>query len=161
LTNLSLEAAADLMTQHDPSYSVRDDNGVIVIRPKVFVNNRDDFLNQPVKSCEMLDVDVVEALTMFHRYFDPTHRGLGGARRALEGNHRLKSARIQEIQGDLDRRFSVRLSNTTGRQILNEIVKAHGAIWWSVSYRGPAPSYHSAMIRFNGFNNWSIGDAAR
>ena len=68
---------------------------------------------------------------------------------------------LRLIKAGLDKRFSVHLVNAPVREVLNAIVPAHGDVWWHVSYRESPPIYRHCTIRLNGFDNWSIADAAR
>ena len=64
-------------------------------------------------------------------------------------------------QGWTGQAVFVHLVNAPVREVLNAIVPAHGDVWWHVSYRESPPIYRHCTIRLNGFDNWSIADAAR
>jgi hypothetical protein len=88
-------------------------------------------LNRRLATFEADRVTIVEALTLIHRQFDPDNRGLNRARSALNASRRLKTARAAEIGRELDRRFSVQVQNLSVGDVLTEVSKAHGAVWWA------------------------------
>jgi hypothetical protein len=160
LTGLDMEGAIALLQEHDPSYTLLHEDGMMVIRPRGLINSRDDFLNRRLARCDLDNVTIIEALTQIHRYFDPQHPAPHRARSGVNSSRGLSEERRAGLARDLDKRFSVHLANASVRAVLDAVVQAHGGAGWVVGYRRNPAAYENVTIRFLGFDNWSIGEGA-
>lgn len=152
LTRLSPQAALTALTNHYPGYDWEVTDGTIAIRPAAS-RRRPSFLDTRVARFEINDVTAREALVAVHRLFDATYPA--PLSRPAPGGNQPSPARF-----GMDKTISVHLTQVTVGTVLTAIAKAHGAIWWSVTYRGPV-HYESASITLTSFDKWSVAMEAR
>jgi len=88
---------------------------------------------------------VREALARVHHVFDPGH----AIKRSEKGSH--EPERLRPL---ISRPISVSLTATTVREILNQLVAAHGAMSWVAEYSDVSGAYRDIRISFVGFDGW-------
>ncbi len=142
------EALDDLVAMH-PGYEWRSVNGVIHVRPLSAFANFNHFLNQAIGPLELTDALPLHATFEVHRVFIPdcvlSHPIYTDQRDAF-----LKTE-------DLAMRQPVTLSFKGGTvlELLDAVIKAHGSLYWNVTYDVPperrhdaTPSYEYAVFAF-------------
>lgn len=143
LTGMSVGRAFDRLVELDERYVWSDVDGVLVFRPGLTWYDRDHFLHRKVPSFRIKDGRMWAAM-------DAVHVALGGARGPAD---QLSPSRTPES----DRRFSVALGVTTVLDALNAVVRAHGALRWTVEYCKPQARYEYAIVWLNTFDGDGVG----
>jgi hypothetical protein len=117
-TGKTVQEVLDAVVAANPRYAWRDDDGVIVIYPKVG-SPAESLLQSHVGSFTLLDVDALGAYDAVRQLFAlPFIAGLGDTKR-----------------------FSVDVAEgSTFRQLLNAIVRAHGTLAWVIEPTHPPQS---------------------
>lgn len=120
MTGGTLRDALDTLVRSDPRYLWQSMNGVAVVRPVLASADPDNLLNQPVQDIDWQDVTAEEALR--------------NVRALIHGSSNVPpTPPVSEHDG---RRLSVRVRSGSVLDVLNEIVRAHGELMWSVVYVG-------------------------
>jgi hypothetical protein len=111
-TGKTVREALDALTAADPRYTWRDDDGVILVHPRLN-NPVESLLNSQVGPLRLDGIDAQDAFVLLRRLL-----GLPG----------------DFVSGPGDtKRFSVDVSEgSTLRQLLNAIVHAHGSLAWAI-----------------------------
>jgi hypothetical protein len=116
----TVQQALDALVRTDPRYLWQLTNDVIVVRPVLASADPDNLLNQPVRDIDWQDVTVEQAFV--------------NVRKLIHGSSNVPPA----FPGSYDARLvSVRVRSGSVLDVLNEIVRAHGELMWSVVYVGP------------------------
>jgi hypothetical protein len=123
MTGATVREALDTLVRSDPRYLWQSMDGVIVVRPVLASADPHNLLNQPVRDIDWQGVTAEEALR--------------NVRRLIHGSSNVPST-LPESDHD-GRRLSVRVRSGSVLDVLNEIVRAHGELMWSVVYVGHQP----------------------
>jgi hypothetical protein len=132
-------------------YEWTTDADVFHVRPVSFRNNRTVALNRPFTAVELHVSNVLDALYAVHRLFDSTYST--EARPPAHLPERLRSQYYSPI--------SLSLRNTSGRAVLDAIIRAHGAISWTAEYSTVDGRYTGLKLSLLGFDNWTVSAVAR
>lgn len=153
LTPLSLASALDrcatvhVADRRGSTYEWRLVQGVYEIHPQGFTDKPSVALNRRVPVFSGQFGSVAEALAAVHRIFDPSYR----QRRPIGPTH--EPDRLRSL---IERPLQIKLANVTVREILDELVRQHGAMIWRVEYRTSSGLYNGAAFSFIGFDGWSV-----
>lgn len=145
------EVLDSLLAIH-PDYQWREINGVIHVRPRLAVADPNHFLNHSVGPLELKDALPLHATFEAHRVFIPR----------CVVKHPIYTGEREEFLKDEHKamRQLVTLSFQGGTvlDLLDAVVKAHGALYWNVTYRVPperlhdaGPRYEYAVFGFSGY----------
>jgi hypothetical protein len=119
-TGRSLRAVLDAIVASDPRYEWRDEAGVIVLRPAAAWVDRENTLHRSLAPLRYDGIGIREAVhvvaTLFGAY--------------------LPASRANDL-GDNDSRFSLNLPTGSLLDALNGIVRAHGALTWTLEPATP------------------------
>ena len=143
LSGLTVGEALDRLVQLDPRYVWFESDGVIVIRPLAAWVDDDHFLHRSLPAFSVTDQQM--------------HGALAAITNAL-GPHQLSAG--QELPArtpEGDRRFTVELGATSVIESLDAVVRAHGAMWWMVTYCRPPARYEHATIYMHTFDGTGLG----
>lgn len=141
---LRLPEALNDLVLIDPRYSWKVYDGVYVVRPVDQLENPNHYLNQRAPLYEMSDQDVSEVSTGLASY-------LSGI--TIDARDRTRV----NMTPQMSRRISFRLEQATILEILNTIVRQHGALAWDISYCKPQYSYAFATIWLRTFDHGGEG----
>jgi hypothetical protein len=142
------EALDDLIALH-PGYEWRSVNGVIHVRPQTAFANPNHFLNHAAGPLDLKDALPLHATFEAHRVFIPD----------CVVRHPIYTDRRDAFLENEDKvmRQPVTLSFRGGTvlQLLDAVIKAHGSLYWNVTYQVPperlhdaTPSYEYAIFAF-------------
>ena len=125
-----------------PGYEWRSANGVIHVRPHTAFADRNHFLNETAAPLKLTDALPLHATFEVHRVFVP----------GCMVNHPIYTEeRDQFLENELPAmRQRVTLSFRGGRVIdlLDAVIKAHGSLYWNVTYHVPPERFHDATPRY-------------
>jgi hypothetical protein len=121
MTGASVREALDTLVRTDPRYLWQPMNDVIVVRPVLSSADPDNLLNRPVRDIDWQDVTAEQALV--------------NVRRLIHGSSNVPSTFPGSARDA--RLLSVRVRSGSVLDVLNEIVRAHGELMWSVVYVAP------------------------
>lgn len=123
MTGATVREGLDALVRTDPRYLWQRMNDVIVVRPVLASADPDNLLNQTVRDIDWPDVTVEQALQSV--------RGL------IRGSSNVPSTSPASAHDA--RLVSVRVQSGSVLDVLNEIVRVHGELMWSVMYAGRQP----------------------
>jgi len=123
MTGAAVRDGLDALVRTDPRYLWQRMNDVIVVRPVLAAADPHNLLNQPVRNIDWPDVTVEQALL-----------NVQGLIRGSSNGPSTFPAPAHDV-----RRVSVRVQSGSVLDVLNEIVRAHGELMWSVVYAGRQP----------------------
>lgn len=165
---LLVSQALDQLTALDPRYDWREVNGVIHFRPRTAFTDPDHFLNRHVPAFELKDALPLHATFEVHRIFRPDCV----IRHPIYSRDRDEY--LAEEPPPLRKPLTVSFKGGTVLDLMDAIIKAHGALHWAVHYdippdRPPDASarYEDAIFGFTAFpqvGGWwrmCVGDADR
>jgi hypothetical protein len=142
LRGMRVGDALDTLIALHPGYAWRNVNGVIHVRPQAAFNDSNHFLNEMAAPLELIDALPLHATFEVHRVFIPD----------CVINHPIYTDQRDKI---LERelpamRQPLTLSFGGGRVIdlLDAIIKAHGSLYWNVTYEVPPERLHDATPRY-------------
>jgi len=139
---LQVSEALDLLTRSDPRYAWREVDGVINVRPADAFDDPQHFLQRFVTHFQLRDALPLEATFAVHRIFRPsceiTHPVTNQARDAFVADQPLLQQRLLNIE----------IGNTTVLDILNAVIREHGALHWNVSYPTGVGGYENSNFAF-------------
>ena len=121
MTGATVREALDAVVRTDPRYLWQLMNDVIVVRPVLASADPDNLLNQPVRDIDWQDVTVEQAFL--------------NVRRLIHGSSNVPSTFPGSVHDA--RLLSVRIRSSSVLNVLNEMVRAHGELMWSVVYAAP------------------------
>ena len=135
------EALDSLIALH-PGYEWRSVNGVIHVRPESAFTNRDHFLNHAAGPLAMKDALPLQATFAVHRVFVP----------ACVIRHPIYTDQRDEFLKNEPEamRTPVTFSFKGGTvlDLLDAVVRAHGSLYWNVTYHVPPERLHDAVPRY-------------
>jgi hypothetical protein len=134
LTGQTVRSALDTLVKLDSRYRWEELNGVVVIRPVAAWNDPNDPLNQSVETVSWDNMSP------------------GSAGRSV-GVLMHKPAPASVPFPSPERTFSVHVASATVLDVLNQIVRSHGELSWTVSFKNDlnAPR-HSLAISLKDFD---------
>lgn len=136
LTGKTVGEALDELVAADPRYRWSTSDGVIVLRPTTAWANRAHFLHRTLPSFSVTDENMGAAL-------DEWRRAMWGESAPRSSDH----MRMDQRTAEGSRRFSVVVDNAaTAIAALDQIVGAHGALYWQVRYCQPRAEALSATV---------------
>ena len=138
LTGLTAGAALDRLMELDSRYEWRESDGVIVVRPRIAWTDTNHFLHRTVSS-----------FTVHNKHLGSTLEAVIDALGPFPwpaGERFVSTTRLA------DRVISVNLGTTSIIEILNAVVRTHGAMSWIVSYCGPEAIHEGAWFRLFTFD---------
>jgi hypothetical protein len=124
----TLRAVLDEIITADTRYEWRDEDGVIVLRPRASWTDREDPLHRSVGPIRFDDVGVAEALRIAGALF----------------GEELSRSQSDDL-GD-HQRFTLDIPPGTLLDALNGIVRAHGALAWGVEPFPPGPRAPGTVV---------------
>jgi hypothetical protein len=165
---ITLAQALDQVVAMDARYEWREHEGVIHVRPKTAFADPRHFLNQRVAKFELKDAIPLHATFEVHRVY----------RKDCEIRHLIYTTKRDEFLSDgpasLRMPVSVSLTNVTVLGIMDAVIKAHGQLYWNVTYRLPpditkpeSAMYEYAVFSFHdrpsvgGWWRMCVGDETR
>ena len=135
------EALDSLIALH-PAYEWRSVKGVIHVRPRAAFADPDHFLNRTARSIKLEDALPLHATFEAHRVFIPD----------CVVRHPIYTDQRDEFLKDepLAMRQPVTLSFSGGTvlELLDAVIKAHGSLYWNVTYRPPSERPHDVARRY-------------
>ena len=142
------EALDELMAIHK-EYEWRSLNGVIHVRPQTAFADANHFLNQVIGPLELTDALPLHATFEVHRVFVPD----------CVVNHPIytdqRDAFLQTEHAAMRQPVTLSFSGGTVVDLLDSVIKAHGTLYWNVTYQVPPerlrdaiPSYEYAVLAF-------------
>jgi len=134
------------------AYGWQRDGDVYDVAPVRFADKAGVALNRRVAAFDLTVKSVPEALQDVHRIFDPKF-----VLRAL-AHPGHEPERLRPL---IERPMEIRRSGATVRDILNEIVRQHGAMSWMVEYADAGGSYRGMRLSFLGFDGWVVSTLAK
>ena len=138
LTGLNARDALDRLMELDRRYEWREMDGVIVVRPRIAWTDSSHFLHRTVSSFTVRNKHLGSTLEAVIDALGPFPWPAG---------ERFVSSTRQA-----DRVISVNLGTTSIIEILNAVVRTHGAISWSVYYCRPEAIHENAWFRLLTFD---------
>jgi hypothetical protein len=129
IAGLTVAEALDRITALDETYRWQDLDGVIVVRPVAAWDNRRHFLERKIAKFELDEKNMAEAL---------------GALRVTLGEPWVPgSAPLGNRSPEGQKLFSVDLGPASALDILNAVVRIHGALQWELEYcrKGAEPEH--------------------
>jgi hypothetical protein len=142
------EALDLLMTVHR-GYEWRSVNGVIHVRPQKAFADFNHFLNQAIGPLELSDALPLHATFEVHRVFIPD----------CVVNHPIytdqRDAFLETEEPAMRQPVTLSFNGGTVLDLLDAVIKAHGSLFWNVTYQVPperlhdaTPSYEYAVFAF-------------
>lgn len=135
------KALDDLIALH-PAYEWRNVNGVIHVRPKTAFSDPNHFLNRSAGRIELKDALPLHATFEAHRIFVPD----------CEVRHKIYTDQRDEFLETLPpaerQTLTLSFKGGTAIQFLDAVIKAHGSLYWNVTYRVPPERLHDATPRY-------------
>jgi hypothetical protein len=134
--------ALDSLVALHPAYEWRTVKGVIHVRPRAAVADPNHFLNQTAGRIELKQALPLHATFEAHRVFVPD----------CVVRHPIYTDRRDEFLENEDKamRKPVTLSFKGGTvlELVDAVIKAHGSLYWNVTYRVPPERLHDAVPRY-------------
>ena len=141
--------ALDLLMAVHPAYEWRSVNGVIHVRPQKAFADFNHFLNQPIGPLELSDALPLHATFEVHRVFIPD----------CVVNHPIytdqRDAFLETVEPAMRQPVTLSFNVGTVLDLLDAVIKAHGSLYWNVTYQVPperlpdaTPSYEYAVFAF-------------
>src|SRR5262249_55029904 len=142
LRGLRVGEALDVLIALHPGYEWRSANGIVHVRPQAAFADPDHFLNQIAAPLELSDALPLHATFEVHRVFIPDCV----INHPIYTDDRDKFLESEEPA----MRQPLTLSFGGGRVIdlLDAIIKAHGSLYWNVTYEVPRERLHDATPRY-------------
>mgnify|MGYP004271395097 CR=1 FL=1 len=135
LSGRTLGEAFDLLVRADPRYVWAESDGVIVLRPLVAWIDQDHFLHQPMVTSELDDARMTRALELVMEAMHPDR---------YPPDLEQFAARTP----DAAHQFSTPLGSSIAVS-LDAIVRAHGSLFWTVTYcQAPASLDHAMLMLY-------------
>jgi hypothetical protein len=142
------EALDDLMAIHK-DYEWHSFNGVIHVRPQSAFADANHFLNQVIGPLELTDALPLHATFEVHRVFVPD----------CVVNHPIytdqRDTFLEHEEPAMRQPLTLSFNGGTVLDLLDAVIKAHGALYWNVTYQVPPerlrdaiPSYEYAVFAF-------------
>jgi len=145
LQGLTVREALDRLVAADPRYRWMESNGLIVMRPSEAWNDPHNVLHRTIDALELKDDTFYGALAAIQSAIGPVRIGSDG---------------FVPRTPESERRVSLRLGVTSVFDALNAVVRAHGALQWSVVYCHAPTRYENASIGFSTFDGGGGGGHA-
>jgi hypothetical protein len=141
--------ALDALIAVHRGYAWRSVNGVIHVRPQQAFDDFNHFLNQAVGPVELTDALPLHATFEVHRIFVPD----------CVVNHPIyteeREAFLEKEDPAMRQTVTLSFAGGTVLNLLDAVIKAHGSLYWSVTYdvpperlRDATPSYEYAVFAF-------------
>jgi hypothetical protein len=145
LTGLTAHEALDRLMQLDSRYEWREIDSVIVVRPRIAWTDPNDFLHRTVSSFTVQNKHLGSTLEAIIDVLGPFHWPAG---------ERFVSTTLQA-----DRVISMNLvrGTTSIIDVLNAVVRTHGAMSWSVRYCGSGAVPENAWLSLLTFDGGGTG----
>ncbi len=146
----TLQQVLDHIVTLDSRYEWRERNGVIHVRPKEAFDDARHFLNRRIPHFELKDALPLHATFELHRLF----------RGECQIGHPIYDKRREQFLSQqptaMRKPVSVALDDASVLDIMDAVIKAHGRLYWNVTYRVPPdvskpewPMYDYALFAFN------------
>jgi hypothetical protein len=141
--------ALDLLMVVHKGYEWRSVNGVIHVRPQSAFADFNHFLNQAIGPLELTDALPLHATFEAHRVFIPD----------CVVNHPIytdqRDAFLETEEPAMRQPVTLSFNGGTVLDLLDAVIKAHGSLYWNVTYQVPperlhdaTPSYEYAVFAF-------------
>jgi hypothetical protein len=134
--------ALDTVVSLHSAYEWRSVNGVIHVRPRNAFADPNHFLNRMVGNIELKDALPLHATFEAHRVFVPD----------CVVRHPIYTEERDEFLKNEGRamrqRVTLSFKGGTFIELLDAVVKAHGSLYWNVTYRVPPERLHDAVPRY-------------
>jgi len=142
LQGLTVREALDRIVALDPRYRWMETNRLIVMRPATAWDDPQNFLHKTINGLDLQDESMYDAL---------------GAIQTAIGPIEIRNGLVPHTP-ESARPISLHLGTTSPFEALNAIVRAHGALVWSVTYCQPPTRHENATIGFRTFDGSGTGD---
>jgi hypothetical protein len=139
LIGLTYREALERLSEVDPRYYWVVSDGVLLMRPLEAWGDEEHFLNQPIGEFSLEEGTAAEALDLLWRRLSewPSEMAPAGPR----SFHRTRTDQVGWL-------LTIELTATSGVLALDAIVRAHGALSWSLTYCKPEARPEYARIGF-------------
>lgn len=157
VNGMTVKEALDLLVAQDARYQWSEENGVIHVWPREPFADPDHALDHAlttfVESVSLHDVTLASALTASYKLIQAARRKEPSAR--LVDRSIPTSSSAQAV-----RRFNVKVNTGTIRDVLDAIVRAHGAASWFVTYvdRDPSSRLDGPRLGFMTFDGSGMSE---
>lgn len=142
LRGVTVSEALDTLVSHNRRYEWRNDNGLIVVRPAAGAPSSDNPLDARIDAVHLRAATLVQALNAVRSALGPWR--VGGEPPLTATPQALRTVTLDIGPG-------------TMLDALNGIVRAHGALVWTLSYCGSHASRESATFRLRTFDGVGVG----
>lgn len=159
LTDVPPAAAISRIVAFDSRFEWVEANGIFNVRPKAEHAAGPSILEQPIETFSVADVTAEGALDAIGRLFGSVSAGRGSGEAGLidvdekEQQRRMAEGRAKTI--------SLTLANSTFREILNALCRAHGTLSWSLQRHGERDGRRTYTIEFESYDGWSVSKSFR
>ena len=143
LRGMRVGEALDTLIALHPGYEWRSANGIIHVRPQAAFADPNHFLNEMAAPLELTDALPLHATFAVHRVFIPDC--------VVERHPIYTDERDKYLENEPPAmRQPLTLSFGGGRVIdlLDAVIKAHGSLYWNVTYQVPPERLHDATPRY-------------
>lgn len=135
------DALDSLLVLH-PDYQWRSVDGVIHVRPRAAMGDPGHFLNRAAGPIELKDALPLHATFKAHRVFIPD----------CVVKHPIYTDERDDFLAHEDKamrqRVTMSFKHGTVLDLLDAVIKAHGALHWNVTYRVPPDRLHEGTPRY-------------
>jgi hypothetical protein len=162
LSGLGTQELIDKLQELAPEYQFRLINGVYRVQPRVAQSLSTSWLDQPIDRFEQRFENLRDAMYAVAAIGRPTAMGgRGAAPSAPTAAPQPVSPGLASLNERLQKTLVLSLTNTTVRDILDEIARQFGRLMWSVEQRTSPLGTTSVSLTFSGYDGWSTGTSVR
>lgn len=158
LSGLQGDELVNKLRELAPDYEFSLANGVYHVRPRVAAADSTAWLDQHIDRFERQFENLRDAHTALATIGRP-QTGMAG--RAGPPPSTPPSLSQSPLNERLKKPLNISLTNTTVREILDEIARQFGSMMWSVDSRTTAQGTTTMSLTFSGYDGWSIGTGIR
>jgi hypothetical protein len=154
LTAFARAAALSRIVAFDSRFEWVDAAGIFNVRPKPEHAAGPSILEQSIETFSVTDITAEGALNAIGRYLGTVSPGGGsGEGGLLDVDEKEQRDRIREGRA---RPISLTLANSSVRDILNAVCRAHGTLSWSLRPHGESDGRRTYTIAFDSYDGWSV-----
>ena len=159
LTDVPPAAAISRIVAFDSRFEWMEANGIFNVRPRAEHAAGPSILEQPIETFSVADVTAEGALDAIGRLFGAVSRGGGyGEGGPIDVDEKEHQRRIAEGRAQT---ISLTLANSTLRDILNAVCRAHGTLSWSLRRQPARDGRRTYTIKFESYDGWSVSKSFR
>lgn len=159
LTDVPPVAALSRMVAFDSRFDWVDSGAIFNIRPKQGHAEEPSILDQPIDTFSVADVTAEGTLDAIGRLFGSATPGGGyGEGGLIDVDEKEQRRRIDEGRA---KTMSLTLANTSIREILNPICRAHGTLSWSLRPHVGPKGQRTYTIQLDSYEGWGVSKTFR